>query len=122
MLRDVLRILSCLFMGTKQISNYDTFESLLGELLLVTQYNSKPEQPRYHIERSILVVFKTTANLIFFYLDGQIKERGCSTKQNICDDLDASETACKENSKSKGSLHNAMSMSNEEEIMSFLPS
>ena len=28
--------------------------------------------------------------------DGQVKERGCSTKQNICDDLDSSETACKE--------------------------
>ena len=30
------------------------------------------------------------------FTDGQVKERGCSTKQNICDDLDSSETACKE--------------------------
>jgi len=28
-----------------------------------------------------------------FVLDGQIKERGCSTKENICDDLSSSETA-----------------------------
>ena len=32
------------------------------------------------------------------FTDGQVKERGCSTKHNICDDLDSSETACKENS------------------------
>ena len=31
-------------------------------------------------------------------VDGQVKERGCSTKHNICDDLDSSETACKEHS------------------------
>ena len=30
------------------------------------------------------------------FTDGQVKERGCSTKHNICDDLDSSETACKE--------------------------
>ena len=29
------------------------------------------------------------------FTDGQVKERGCSTKHNICDDLDSSETACK---------------------------
>ena len=32
---------------------------------------------------------------LYYFLDGEIVERGCSTKHNICDDLSISETMCK---------------------------
>ena len=42
--------------------------------------------------KQILVQIITSSAM---FTDGQVKERGCSTKHNICDDLDSSETACK---------------------------